>query len=87
LTGDLVHPLTGRPAPAADVLGVLVDHVRPALHDSGDLALVERGVAEVLRRGTGATEQRTVLDRTGDLAAVVRAAVTATQGSDRGPGR
>jgi carboxylate-amine ligase len=87
LTGDLVHPLTSRPASAADVLGALIDHVRPALHDSGDLALVERGVAEVLRRGTGATEQRIVFDRTGDLAAVVRAAVTATHGGDRRPGR
>jgi carboxylate-amine ligase len=78
LNGNLVHPVTGRPAPAADVVAALVDHVRTALGESGDLGLVERGVAEVLRRGTGADLQRRVFEETGDLAAVVRAAVTAT---------
>jgi carboxylate-amine ligase len=80
LSGDLVHPLTGTPSPAAEVVTALVDHVHDALVDSGDLALVERGVAEVLRRGTGATLQRRVFEETGDLAAVVRAAVAATHG-------
>ena len=42
LAGDLVHPLTGRPAPAADVLGALLDHVRPALADAGDEQRVDR---------------------------------------------
>jgi carboxylate-amine ligase len=35
-------------------------------------------VADVLRRGSGAVLQRSVYAATGDLAAVVRAAVTAT---------
>ena len=80
LTGDLVDPRTGRPAPAAEVVHALVAHVREALTDSGDLDLVEHGLAEVLRRGTGATRQREVFDLTGNLAAVVRAAVAATHG-------
>jgi len=80
LTGDLVDPRTGRPVPAAEVLHALVAHVREALSDSGDVDLVERGVAEVLRRGTGSRRQREVFEQTGDLAAVVRAAVTATHG-------
>jgi carboxylate-amine ligase len=80
LSGDLVHPLTGAPSPAAEVVTALVDHVHDALADSNDLELVERGVAEVLRRGTGATLQRRVFEETGDLAAVVRTAVAATQG-------
>ena len=42
LAGDLVHPRTGRPAPAADVLGALLDHVRPALADAGDEQRVDR---------------------------------------------
>src|SRR5215208_5622860 len=53
LTGDLVHPLTGRPAPAAEVLHALVDHVRPALADAGDEKRVDAGIATMLRRGTG----------------------------------
>jgi carboxylate-amine ligase len=86
LTGDLVHPLTGRPAPASDVLPALLDHVRPALVDAGDEERVADGVATLLRRGTGAELQRRVYRETGDLAAVLRAAVdiTADQKVDRG---
>jgi glutamate---cysteine ligase / carboxylate-amine ligase len=84
LTGDLVHPATNRPAPAAEVVAALVEHVRPALTGTGDLALVEQGVAEVLRRGSGAALQREVFAATGDLAAVVRAAVAATHGGRAG---
>jgi carboxylate-amine ligase len=80
ISGDLVHPLTGRPAPAADVVAALVGHVRAAVTESGDLELIERGVAEVFRRGTGADLQQRVFAETGDLAAVVRAAVAATHG-------
>jgi carboxylate-amine ligase len=80
VSGDLVDPRTGRPAPAADVVAALVEHVRTALTESGDLELIERGVAEVFRRGSGADLQRRVFAETGDLAAVVRAAVAATHG-------
>jgi carboxylate-amine ligase len=78
LTGELVDPRTWRPAPAADVLAALVEHVRPALARHGDEQRVTDGVAELLRRGTGADLQRDVFGATGDLAAVVRAAVAAT---------
>jgi len=80
LTGDLVHPLTGRPAPANEVVSTLLEHVRPALADAGDEQRVEGGLTTVLRRGTGADLQRRVLRETGDLAAVVRAAVDITAG-------
>jgi carboxylate-amine ligase len=78
LGGELVHPATGRPAPAGVVLSALLEAVRPALADAGDEERVARGVAEVLRRGTGAAQQRRVHERTGDPGAVVRAAVRAT---------
>jgi glutamate---cysteine ligase / carboxylate-amine ligase len=78
LTGDLVHPLTHRPAPAADVLAALVEHVGDALRDAGDGDRVPDGVARIQRRGTGAEEQRAVHRRTGDPAAVVRAAIDRT---------
>src|SRR3954447_11254216 len=84
LTGDLVHPLTGRPAPAADVLGALLDHVRPALADAGDEERVTEGLSALLRRGTDADLQRRVHEETGDLAAVVRAAVAVTAGRPDG---
>ncbi|WP_456556952.1 carboxylate-amine ligase [Blastococcus sp. SYSU D00922] len=80
LGGDLVHPVTGRPAPAADVVGDLLGHVRPALADAGDEQRVTDGLAALLRRGTGADFQRRVHRQTGDLAAVVRAAVAVTAG-------
>jgi glutamate---cysteine ligase / carboxylate-amine ligase len=78
LDGDLVHPATGRPAPAADVVAALVEHVRPALADNGDLALVEGHLARLLSRGPGSTLQRAVFIESGDLQAVVRAGVEAT---------
>ncbi|WP_448639489.1 carboxylate-amine ligase [Geodermatophilus sp. URMC 63] len=78
--GELVHPLTGRPAPAADVVAALLEHVTPALEDTGDHARVSEGVAEILSRGTGAELQRRVHRDTGELAAVVRAAVDVTAG-------
>ncbi len=82
LAGDLVHPLTARPAPAADVLADLVEHVRPALADTGDDRRVDDGVAAVLLHGTGADLQRRVHQESGDLTAVVRAAVAITAGAD-----
>jgi carboxylate-amine ligase len=72
VTGDLLHPATWHPAPAADVLDALVEHVAPALEEAGDLLTVRTLLDAVLKRGTGAERQRQVLERTGDLAAVVR---------------
>ena len=87
LTGDLVHPLTGAPTPAPEVLAALLDHVRPALADAGDEQRVADGVAALLRRGTGSDLQRRVYEETGDLAAVVRAAVAVTAGQREETGR
>jgi carboxylate-amine ligase len=78
--GELVSPVTGRPEPAADVVGALLDHVRPALVDAGDDERVSAGVATILDRGTGADLQRRVHRETGELAAVVRAAIQITTG-------
>jgi len=81
VAGDLVHPCTGRPAPAAEVVGALLEHVRAALVDAGDEQRVTDGVMAILRRGTGAELQRRVYRETGgDLGAVVRAAVALTAG-------
>ena len=80
--GDLLDPLTLSPRAAAEVVTDLVEHVRPALAASGDEALVEFQVGEVLRRGNGADRQRTVFARTGQLADVVADLARVTSGQD-----
>jgi carboxylate-amine ligase len=80
LDGELVHPVTGRAAPAEAVIRELADHVGAALADSGGgPADATADLLEaLLARGNGATRQRRVHDSTGDLAAVVRTAVART---------
>jgi carboxylate-amine ligase len=69
------------------VLAALLDHVRPALDDAGDLEEVSDGLAALLRRGTGADLQRRVHRETGDLGAIVRAAVDMTAGREEDAAR
>lgn len=76
--GDLLQPTTLTPAPAMTVVGQLVDHVREALRDNGDLDLVEAGVARLSEVGNGATQQRRTFERTGRLADVVADAARRT---------
>ncbi|WP_128978100.1 carboxylate-amine ligase [Streptomyces roseicoloratus] len=78
LGAELLHPLTWQPAAAAEVLEALLDHVGPALDAAGDRDLAERGVAQLLARGTGADLQRAAHDGDPDLAAVVADAVRRT---------
>ncbi|MCU1432425.1 MAG: carboxylate--amine ligase [Actinotalea sp.] len=80
LSDDLVSPMTMRPVPARVAVDELVDHVRVALEDAGDLEAVRDLVARVLERGTGAELQRRWLGETGDLALVVKRAVETTMG-------
>jgi carboxylate-amine ligase len=77
LDGDLVNP-AGRPAPAAQVIRALVDHVRPALDEYGDFEVVENLVSTVLSRGNGAIGQRRIYRTSGQLADVVAYAVGRT---------
>jgi carboxylate-amine ligase len=64
------------------VLDDLVAHVRPALEETGDLECIQDGIERVLAAGNGAVRQRSVLERTGQLADVVAelARVTAGRG-------
>ncbi|MET0789271.1 MAG: glutamate--cysteine ligase [Cellulomonas sp.] len=80
LTGDLVSPRSGKPLPAAEVVAELVEHVRPALTASGDLAWVERQIATVLRRGNGAIQQMGWRAEGADDDGVVRRAAERTLG-------
>ncbi|MEU5657022.1 glutamate--cysteine ligase [Streptomyces sp. NPDC047737] len=78
--GRLLHPLTMRPEPAADVLAALLAHVRDALEDSGDAAAAEKALGDVLKRGTGARVQRALLTDSGSLRTVVTECAARTRG-------
>jgi len=79
LEDDLVSPLTWRPAPAHDVVGQLVAHVRDALVDAGDLDAVTELLGRVWSGGNGAARQRAWFASSGgDLRAVVENAVEVT---------
>ncbi|MFE9119999.1 glutamate--cysteine ligase [Streptomyces sp. NPDC007172] len=80
LEGDLLHPLTMRPAPAPTVLRALLDHVQEALEDTGDLGWARRTTAGLLAHGNGALVQRALLAHTGSLGGVVAACVRRTLG-------
>lgn len=79
LDGDLLHPVTLRPAPAADVVQALLAHVEEALDDCGDLEHVQESCARLLREGNGARIQRALLERTDSLRDVVAQCVRHTQ--------
>jgi len=84
VAGLLVHPRTGRPQPAVDVLAALVEHVRPALDAEGDTARVLATLAGVLATGGSAGEQRGTAREAG-LNGVVDALVAETAGRAGGP--
>lgn len=58
VTGELLHPIRRRPAPAAACVRALLDHVDDHFPTSQEEARVRRGLAGILRYGTGATAQR-----------------------------
>ncbi|WP_246246740.1 carboxylate-amine ligase [Isoptericola sediminis] len=79
LEGDLVSPVTWRPAPAHDVVGQLVAHVRDALVDAGDLESVTELLGRLWSTGGGAAQQRAwFAESGGDLHRVAERAVEVT---------
>jgi carboxylate-amine ligase len=75
---ELVHPLTGLPGPAEVIAKALLDHVRDALDEAADTAVVTDLLAGVLARGNGAVFQRDTCSAGGDLPAMVDRAAAAT---------
>ena len=78
LDGQLLDPLTSRPQGAAQVVGTLLEHVRPALVEAGDLDRVTAAWAELRQRGTGAAAQRAWTAEHGLAGMVLRAAAATT---------
>ena len=78
LAGTLVHPVEGHLAPAREVLAALLDRMRPALEQTGDLDLVTSGYERLLG-ATGAVRQRAAYERTGTVQGVVADLVDRTE--------
>lgn len=78
LDGELLHPVTAQPSPAAAAVAALVDHVRPALDDAGDSDTVGRLLMALQARGTGSRRQLRTMADTGRGADVVMDAVGVT---------
>jgi carboxylate-amine ligase len=81
LADDLVHPVTGGPVPARQAIVALLEHVQPALADSGDLAATSALLDALLARGNGAMFQRELYRRSGRILDVVSGALEQTVSS------
>ncbi|MFF3864905.1 glutamate--cysteine ligase [Micromonospora sp. NPDC001898] len=80
LEGDGVDLTDGELRPAWELLGRLVERLRPELERHGDLAEVTDLLGGLRRHGTGAARQRAVFSRTGSLVDVVRDVARQTRG-------
>ncbi len=78
--GALVHPLSGEPAPAAEVVEALLTFARPGLDEHGDEEPVRSGVERILREGSGAAIQRRDATATGSLSRMVLMSADLAQG-------
>jgi len=78
LEGDLVDPVTARPAPAAQLVGELLAELRPALESTGDWELVCELTRSALARGSSAARQRAART-SGELRNVVDTLVAETR--------
>ncbi|MFF4579896.1 glutamate--cysteine ligase [Streptomyces sp. NPDC001373] len=85
-SGDVFHPATGRPRPAADVAGELVTLLRPALEEAGDLREVTGLFDRLAEHGDGASRQRAWAAAGAGPATVVDRLVTVTARGTGGGG-
>jgi carboxylate-amine ligase len=79
VAGELLHPIRRRPAPAAACVRALLDHVDDHFPTSEEGARVRRGLAGILRYGTGATAQRAAWAPRGSWVDVVSDAIARTR--------
>ena len=75
---DLVDVLGGRAVAASDLVGALLDFVRPSLEELGDWGETSDQVGAVLAHGNGAVRQRAAYARRGNIEDVVDLVVTET---------
>jgi carboxylate-amine ligase len=68
---DLIDLTRLRPAPARELIGQLLEHLRPSLEAMGDWEEVSAMVESMLEGGTGARRQREAFRQAGSLEGVV----------------
>ncbi len=78
LEQDLINPLTHRPCAARACVLELLTHVQAHFVSDEEMNAVRQGVAAILDRGNGATQQRRMHAEGGDASAVVAGAVDRT---------
>ncbi|WP_071344307.1 carboxylate-amine ligase [Nocardia seriolae] len=83
IDGTAVDPVDGRTVPVRDLLDRLIDRIRPALNELGDLGCVTDAVAALLVRGNGARRQLNAFRARGELGDVVDELAEATLHSCR----
>jgi carboxylate-amine ligase len=82
LCGDLLHPLTGRPVPAAEAVAALLTHVAGGLAAEGELERVQALALSALETGGSAGRQRAAMAE-GGLEAVVDLLLAETAADSR----
>ena len=82
---ELIDPATGTPAAAQDVIGRLLDHVRPVLAEYGEEHDVESVLGEILGGASGARRQREAYARHEEIYDVTADALAATHDNDWTP--
>jgi carboxylate-amine ligase len=78
LNGAAVDPFTGRAADARSLRSRLLNHVHPALSDSGDSETIARLLRRLDEHATGADRQRTLFNSASSAPAFVEALARAT---------
>jgi glutamate---cysteine ligase / carboxylate-amine ligase len=86
LAGAGADPVTGQPAAAAALRARLLEHVRPALSDHGDIETITGMLRRLDDRGTGADRQRALFTSGISTPAFITALARATL-SGHEPGR
>ncbi|MDX6235885.1 MAG: glutamate---cysteine ligase / carboxylate-amine ligase [Kribbellaceae bacterium] len=71
LSGDGLDVFEARVLPMSELLDLLVQHVRPALEELGELKNVEEGLRHVLADGNGAIRQRRAFHQGDNVADVI----------------
>ncbi|MDN3311145.1 glutamate--cysteine ligase [Microbacterium oryzae] len=75
---DLLHPISGKPRPARDVVAALLEHVDAGFDSSVERDQVHRRLQVILSRGTGATQQRAASAAAGGAVEAIALAIAAT---------
>jgi glutamate---cysteine ligase / carboxylate-amine ligase len=78
LAGTGVDPITGRAVDARTLHRCLLEHVYPALSDSGDTQIITELLHRLDDRGTGADRQRALFTSTASTPAFIQALARAT---------